>query len=115
MNFFGEKKFPQMDKKKLTYIVLLAILTTSCADTWSSVKRGLTGTKAKSTDEFLVEKKDPLILPPDYDDLPSPAEKAVINKEVLSLEKKISELSSSEETSASSSTEESILKKIRKQ
>ena len=36
-------------------------------------------------------------------------------KEVLSLEKKISELSSSEETSTSSSTEESILKKIRKQ
>ena len=104
-----------MDKKKLTYIVLLTILTTSCGDTWGSVKRGLTGTKAQSTDEFLVEKKDPLILPPDYDDLPSPAEKAVINKEVLSLEKKISELSSSEETSTSSSTEESILKKIRKQ
>ena len=103
-----------MGKKKLTYIVLLTILTTSCGDTWSSVKRGLTGTKAKTTDEFLVEKKDPLILPPDYDDLPSPEERAVVKKEVLSLEKKISELSSSEETSPSSSTEESILKKIRK-
>ena len=104
-----------MDKKKLTYIVLLTILTTSCGDTWGSVKRGLTGTKDKSTDEFLIEKKDPLILPPDYDDLPSPEERALVDKEVLSLEKKISELSSSEETSTSSSTEESILKKIRKQ
>ena len=103
-----------MDKKKLTYIVLFTILTTSCGDTWSSVKRGLTGTKAKSTEEFLIEKKDPLILPPDYDDLPSPSEKAMVNEKVLSLEKKIIELSTSEETPTSSSTEESILKKIRK-
>jgi len=105
-----------MDKKKLTYLVLLAILTTSCGDTWGSVKRGLTGAKAKSTDEFLIEKKDPLILPPDLEELPSPEEGTVVKKEVLSLEKKIGELSSSEEISTTStSTEESILQKIRKQ
>ena len=41
----------------------------------SSVKRGLTGSKSDSTDEFLVQKKDPLILPPDFESLPSPEER----------------------------------------
>ena len=28
--------------------------------------------KINSTDEFLVKKKDPLILPPDFDKIPTP-------------------------------------------
>jgi len=33
----------------------------------------LTGaTKQKNTDEFLVKKKDPLVLPPNFNDLPKP-------------------------------------------
>ena len=47
-------------------------MITSCANTWDSVKRGLTGKKQTSTDEFLVEKKDPLVLPPNFEDLPIP-------------------------------------------
>jgi hypothetical protein len=35
----------------------------------SSVKRGLTGEKRASTDEFLIKKKDALIMPPDYKNL----------------------------------------------
>ncbi len=41
----------------------------------TSVKNALTGKKTENSDEFLVEKKNPLILPPDYDDLPEPREK----------------------------------------
>ena len=29
-------------------------------------------TKQKNTDEFLVKKKDPLVLPPNFNDLPKP-------------------------------------------
>ena len=58
--------------KKITFLFLIIFLCNSCADTFSSVKRVLTGEKIKSTDEFLVEKKAPLILPPNFDELPLP-------------------------------------------
>ena len=51
--------------KKIIYLVSIIFLITSC-QTMSSVKRGLTGEKNLSTDEFMIEKKDPLIMPPDY-------------------------------------------------
>ena len=56
--------------KKSIYIFAFIFLLNSCAGDFESVKRGLTGAKEKSSDEFLVEKKDPLILPPDFDTLP---------------------------------------------
>jgi hypothetical protein len=37
-----------------------------------SVKDGLTGKKQNNTDEFLVEKKNPLVLPPEFNILPEP-------------------------------------------
>ena len=40
--------------KKITYVIVLAFFVTSCADTFGSVKRGLTGAKQDSTDEFLI-------------------------------------------------------------
>ena len=46
-----------MLKKKLIFLLVLNFVLTSCADTWSSVKKGLTGEKSKSTDEFLIIKK----------------------------------------------------------
>ena len=52
-----------------------------------SVKQGITGEKRLSTDEFLVEKKDPLILPPDYENLPTPDEQRVAQEEISSFEK----------------------------
>jgi len=56
-----------MFKKKILILIALNLLISSCADTFDSVKRGLTGAKEKSGDEFLVQKKDPLIMPPDYE------------------------------------------------
>ena len=37
-----------------------------------TVKEGFTSQKKKSTDEFLVEKKSPLVMPPDFNELPLP-------------------------------------------
>jgi len=56
--------------KKIIYILSIIFFVTSC-ETMSSVKRGLTGEKTASTDEFLIKKKDPLIMPPDYENLPT--------------------------------------------
>ena len=99
--------------KKIIYLFLLTFFVASCADTFDSVKRGLTGQKQQSTDEFLIQKKDPLILPPDYENLPTPDEATSSTEEVSIFEKTL-DISSEEDSSISRSTEESILKKIRR-
>ena len=96
--------------KKITYILLFIFLA-SCADTFDSVKRGLTGEKKSSADEFLVKKKDPLILPPDYENLPAPGE-GDINLENNSLFEEIIESDENKDSSGSKTVESSILKKI---
>ena len=103
--------------RKIIYLSSILFLITACADTWGSVKRGLTGQKQNSTDEFLVEKKDPLILPPNFEDLPVPSDSAVEEEtEISSFEKTLSTSTDdgSDEGSSSNTTEESILNKIRK-
>ena len=97
--------------KKIIYILFLLIFITSCG-TFDTVKRGLTGQKKQSSDEFLIKKKDPLILPPDFEDLPLPDEIIAETEEISNFEKSLE--TSMEETSSSSGTEESILKKIQK-
>jgi len=96
--------------KKITYIIILTFFVTSCADTGSSIKRGLTGAKKTSGDEFLIKKKDPLILPPDYENLPIPNEETV-TEEISTFEKTL-EASIEDNSSTPSSVEDSILKKI---
>ena len=94
--------------KRIIYILLFVFLT-SCANTFDSVKRGLTGAKKSSADEFLVKKKDPLILPPDYENLPSPDEGNLVLEEDSIFQ---DTLDSGEISSSSKSAESSILKKI---
>jgi len=104
-----------MYKKNIILLFIITLLVTSCGGTWDSVKRGLTGQKEKSTDEFLIQKKDPLILPPDYENLPTPNERALAEEEFSVFEKTLEVTSSTENTSSStSSTEDSILQKIKK-
>tara|TARA_B100000686_G_C16609043_1_gene872796 strand:- start:280 stop:588 length:309 start_codon:yes stop_codon:yes gene_type:complete len=100
-----------MNLKKKILLFILVFFIPSCG-TLDSVKRGITGEKQKSTDEFLVKKKDPLILPPDYENLPSPTERKVA-KEEFSITKTLTEETSIKKNSGSSSTEESILKRIK--
>ena len=97
--------------KKIIYILVLIYFVTSCADSFDSVKRGLTGSKRKSADEFLVQKKDPLILPPDFENLPLPDENTATAEEI-SIFENVLETSVEDDSSTSSSVEDSILKKI---
>ena len=53
---------------KFFLILGLYILVSSCG----TVKEAFTNQKKNSSDEFLVEKKSPLVMPPDYNDLPVP-------------------------------------------
>jgi len=99
--------------KKITYILLLFIFIGSCSETFSSVKRGLTGNKANSADEFLVKKKDPLILPPDFENLPVPDERVLATDDSSIFEKSMED-SSEDDPLESNSAESSILKKIKK-
>ena len=97
--------------RKIILILFLSLFTISCSDTLGSVKRGLTGEKGNSADEFLVKKKDPLILPPDFENLPTPDERMIAQEEISLFEKKL-EITMEDNSSTSTSTEESILKKI---
>ena len=62
-----------MKNLKIFIIASIAILIlTSCA----TVKKGFQNPKKNNSDEFLVEKKSPLVMPPDFDELPIPKEKS---------------------------------------
>ena len=53
------------------YIIALTFLfiVSACA----KLSEGMTGSKrSKSSDEFFVHKKKPLVLPPDFNDMPMP-------------------------------------------
>ena len=70
-----------MKKINISFIFAMIIFLTSC----QSVKDGLSGRKSENSDEFLVQKKNPLIVPPDYMNLPSP-EDSLDSDEILSIE-----------------------------
>ena len=90
------------------------MLLNSCSGTFDSVKRGMTGAKEKSSDEFLVQKKDPLVLPPDFESLPEPENSTVAEEDISNFEKTLKQNLPDEDISKSaSSAEESILKKIK--
>ena len=54
--------------KKVLPIIIILLILTSC----QSAKDAFSLQKRNSTDEFLVEKKSPLVLPPSYGELPMP-------------------------------------------
>ena len=93
------------------------ILLNSCG----TFQDGMIGSKrSKSSDEFLVHKKKPLIVPPDFDVIPSPKpfkeqEKKLSAsntsiEDLLNIEKKVEDTF---ETKGNNSLEQSILKKIK--
>tara|TARA_B100000575_G_scaffold261916_1_gene235951 strand:+ start:93 stop:404 length:312 start_codon:yes stop_codon:yes gene_type:complete len=102
--------------KKIILILLFFYLLSAC----QSTKDALTLKKKPSGDEFLVEKKSPLVMPPDYGKLPLPGEELSVEakknkdteiKEILgdtdNLKNKI------EKSSEQTSIEKSILEKIK--
>ena len=100
-------------------IIIIFFLITACAASWEDVKKGLGGGKRTSTDEFLVKKKDPLNMPPKWQDLPKPGQNMKLDdfEEVTDIEKLIQlgkdQRSSTNLEQGSGSLEESILKKIK--
>ena len=71
-----------MQKILNTIIVIIFFLITGCAASWEDIKKGLGGEKRTSTDEFLVKKKDPLTMPPKWEDLPEPGQSTYMKKEI---------------------------------
>ena len=101
--------------KNFLLITLLLILT-SC----EGVKNALSGKKFENSDEFLVIKKNPLVLPPNFNDLPTPKEVADTTQ-IEDIENEIEDLLSSiknddeevAESSSSNDTESFVLEKIK--
>ena len=103
---------------KITKLLFFLLFLYSCG----SVGEALQGKKRSDQgDEFLINKKNPLAMPPDFDKLPKPGEASLkstkniesdqLNIEYLLKNSEIEdEVSSSEQ---STSIESSILKKIK--
>ena len=99
--------------KKLV-LIILSLLFVSCSGI-SDVGKVMRNEKTVTTDEFLVKKRGPLILPPDFDKIPEPGS---INDEKNEDKEKIQKILKVQEDkkgdSKSSSIENEILNKIRK-
>lgn len=101
---------------KIFGVINLFLLLLSCG----IVKEGFQNPKKKSSDEFLVEKKSPLVMPPNFNELPIPKrsqtdENLDGNKIKELLEDKETTLNSnSETTEMNNSLEENLIEKIKK-
>ena len=101
-------------------IIIIFFIITACASSFEDIKKGLGGQKRISTDEFLVKKKDPLVMPPKWKDLPVPGQNMKLDddvEEVTNIEE-LMQLGKNQKSSidleqGSGSLEESILKKIK--
>ncbi len=94
-------------KHKLLLIFLLLFVVTSCS--------GLGGKRSEKSDEFLIEKKNPLVMPPDINELPKPKSKDEIEKNENNFKETLKSKSSENENLNSENIgtlEELIIKKI---
>ena len=105
--------------EKITKLLILSIFIITLSSC-GSIKEGFTNSKKKSTDEFLVKKKSPLVMPPEFDELPIPGnenqeQKNNENSEIKSLITGSDNKSSKSKNSSNqnTTTENSILEKIK--
>ena len=100
--------------KKLILLSFIFFIT-SCG----FLKEGFKNQKKNSNDEFLVEKKSPLIMPPDYNELPLPnAESKQIETDKNSIKSLVTNEenggnNSNDKSSKSKGIEKSLLEKIK--
>ena len=97
--------------KKIYIIFIFYFLLANCGGL-DEAKKVLRNEKVKSTDEFLVKKKDPLVLPPDYKNIPKPGEKTFTKKDDQKIKNILKVEEEETDKKNSSSVEDSILKKI---
>ena len=101
--------------RKINFLIIIFFILVSCSGLKEAGKV-LRNEKLTTTDEFLVKKKEPLILPPDYKKLPTPGsltenklgEKEKIKK-ILKAPREINK-----NQRKNSTIESSIIEKIRK-
>ena len=65
---------------KILVIISLSLFITGC----NSVKKAFDPERKNSSQEFLVEKKSPLSMPPEFDELPVPSNKNVDKESSIS-------------------------------
>ena len=99
-------------------ILLIFLISIFIFNSCTTVKDGFRSQKKNSTDEFLVKKKSPLVMPPEFDELPLPEDinQKQENKEETDIKKLITNNeNSSNENSTSQNTdfESLILEKIK--
>ena len=102
-------------------LVIISLLITFFLKSCGTVVEGLGGSKKKGNQEFLVEKKSPLVLPPSFGELPEPGKQVNENKKSknqnsLSIKEIITQESSidrdTKNIKTNSSIEKSIIEKI---
>ncbi len=105
-------------KKNIFTILITSLLVLSCSNTVDGFKLKK---KSSSGEEFLIEKKDPLILPPDFSKLPKPNEELQEIDEDINFEAVFKNDNSKTkdkdklDNTPDSKIKNSILKKIQKQ
>jgi hypothetical protein len=106
---------------KKTNQLIASLLTLLFLNSCGSVAEGLGGSQKKGNDEFLVEKKSPLVLPPSFGELPEPGkgpEENIISdkKDTSDIEDMINQSSTvgtnEKNDDTKNSIEQSIIKKI---
>ncbi len=107
-----------MKKIKILLIIIIPIIFLNACNT---LKDGFRSQKKSSIDEFLVEKKSPLVMPPDFDELPLPNDgnQSIKTKEEKDFKSLISNKENVSENNQDNSNqnidfEKSILEKIKK-
>ncbi len=72
---------------KFFLVSIIFIFLNGCGGSWGEFKETMSGQKVTNTDEFLIKKKDPLVLPPEYEKLPLPKtgkqKKSNVNKQKI--------------------------------
>tara|TARA_B100000035_G_C20612694_1_gene384715 strand:- start:183 stop:494 length:312 start_codon:yes stop_codon:yes gene_type:complete len=99
--------------KILIFLYLVLFFLNSCG----TVKKGFQNPKKNSSDEFLVEKKSPLVIPPEFNELPIPNQNnATDQKQENSIKNLITENNNgdTEKETSNGDLEGSILSKIKK-
>ena len=94
------------------FLLVLILFNYSCG----TIKEGFTNQKKNSSDEFLVEKKSPLVMPPDYNELPIPDGNILKTQTEKNKIKELVKINKSENNSdiqTSQSFEDSLLEKIK--
>ncbi|WP_440675833.1 DUF3035 domain-containing protein [Candidatus Pelagibacter sp. HIMB1593] len=104
-----------MKQLKIFILSNLFLFLLSCG----TVKEGFSNQKKNNSDEFLVEKKTPLVMPPNYNELPEPkVNQQEIKEEKNSIKSLLLQgddtLNDNEIDDKDKKLEESLLEKIKK-